>query len=286
MALAANALTTVEAVKTYMGITSSTDDSLIETLVNNVSDQIENWCDRKLVSQTFSEYIDARGTRSLLVENPPIVSVDLIAYGARDSMSVSSSDSTDLLATVAVEESQIRLVRTASDGSTTTTNWAFASNLTTSLLVTRINSTTGFSATLTYNAPSYTLHRMGGRNVVDATAQLTVTSDDENEYRVDYDRGLIHLRADAFPRFAEKRFTNRFPDAFQSVYVRYVGGYSTIPNGLVQAAFELISDAFRGRDRDRNISGEGVGDYNYSLRPMAEWHASILNLLAPYRRVR
>ena len=286
MALAANALTTVEAVKTYMGITSSTDDSLIETLVNNVSDQIENWCDRKLVSQTFSEYIDARGTRSLLVENPPIVSVDLIAYGARDSMSVSSSDSTDLLATVAVEESQIRLVRTASDGSTTTTNWAFASNLTTSLLVTRINSTTGFSATLNYNAPSYTLHRMGGRNVVDATAQLTVTSDDENEYRVDYDRGLIHLRADAFPRFAEKRFTNRFPDAFQSVYVRYVGGYSTIPNGLVQAAFELISDAFRGRDRDRNISGEGVGDYNYSLRPMAEWHASILNLLAPYRRVR
>ena len=43
MALASNALTTVADVKTYMGVTSSSDDTLIETLVNNVSDQIERW---------------------------------------------------------------------------------------------------------------------------------------------------------------------------------------------------------------------------------------------------
>lgn len=286
MALASNALTTVADVKTYMGVTLSTDDSLIEILINNVSDQIENWCDRKLVAQTFVEYLDARGTRTLLVENPPIISVDLIAYGARDSISVSSSTASDLLATVAIEKDQARLHRVAEDGTATTTNLTFASYPTTALLAAQINTTTGYTASSIYNAPTYTMHRMGGRNVCDATAFLTVSSDDENEYRVDYDRGLIHLRADSFPRFAEKSFNNHFPDAFQSVFVRYSGGYSTIPNGLVQAAFELISDAFRGRDRDRNVSGEGVGDYNYTLRPMAEWHLSILNLLAPYRRLR
>ena len=286
MALASNALTTVAAVKTYMGVTGSNDDTLIETLINNVSDQIERWCDRKFVQTDVTEFIDAQATRTLALENSPIVSVDLIAFGARDSIVVSSSDATDLLATVAVEEDQIRLVRTTSGGTTTTTNHTFATSPTTSLLVTAINTTSGFSATLNTNAPSFTLHRMGGRNVVDATVRLTVTADDENEYRVDYERGLVHLRADAFPRFAEKRFVNRFPDAFQSVLVKYTAGYATIPNALVQATFELVSDAYRGRDRDRTINQESLGDYSYTVRPWAEWTDNVRALLAPFRRVR
>ena len=286
MALAANALTTVADVKTYMGVTSSDDDTLIETLVNNVSDQIEKWCDRKIVQQTITEYLDAKATRTLGLSHSPVISVDLIAYGARDSISVTSDTATDLLATIAVEEDQVRLVRIASDGTQTTTNWAFSSNPTTSALVTRITATTGFSASLIYNAPSYTLHRMGGRNVMDATGFLSVTSDDENEYRVDYDLGLVHLRADAFPRYAEKRFANRFPDAFQSVLVRYDCGFATVPAAAVQAAFELISDAYRGRDKDRSINQESLGDYSYTLRAWSEWSDNVKTLLAPFRRVR
>ena len=121
---------------------------------------------------------------------------------------------------------------------------------------------------------------------MDATAFLTVTADDENDYRVDYDRGLVHLRADAFPRFAEKRFSNRFPDAFQSVLVRYAAGYATVPNAAVQAAFELISDAYRGRDKDRSINQESLGDYSYTLRAWSEWSENVKTLLAPFRRVR
>lgn len=286
MALASNSLTTVASVKTYMGVASSTDDTLIETIINNVSDQIERWCDRKLVQTDVTEFIDAQATRTLALENSPVISVDLISYGARDSIVVSSSDSTDLLLTVAVEEDQIRIVRIASDGTQTVANFPFSGYASTSLLAAIMNASTGVNATSSYNAPSFTLHRMGGRNVLDASAYLTVTTDDENEYRVDYERGLVHLRADAFPRYAEKRFANRFPDAFQSVLVKYTCGYATIPNALVQAAFELVSDAYRGRDRDRTINQESLGDYSYTVRPWAEWSDNVRTLLAPFKRLR
>ena len=72
MALASNALTTVAAVKTYMGISSSTDDDLLESLINNVSDQIERWCDRTFAATSYTEYIDAFGTRTIAVQNPQL----------------------------------------------------------------------------------------------------------------------------------------------------------------------------------------------------------------------
>lgn len=286
MALADNALTTVADVKTYMGVTSSTDDTLIETLINNVSDQVERWCDRKLKESSFEEFIDGRATRTLAVANAPIITVDLVAFGARDAITVGSTDTTDLQASVSVSSTSVRLVRVASNGDETATTHTFASNKTTSALATAIDGTTGFSGTSVYNAPSNIMHRMGGRDVLVNTANLSVPDDAESEYRIDYQRGFIHLRADAFPRSHEVPNLNRFPSQFQGVLVRYAGGYSTIPNALVQAAFELVSDAYRGRDRDRNVQQESVGDYSYTVRPVAEWSASVLQLLAPFRRIR
>tara|TARA_Y100001973_G_scaffold105372_1_gene178276 strand:+ start:35 stop:895 length:861 start_codon:yes stop_codon:yes gene_type:complete len=286
MALAANALTTVANAKTYMGITGSSQDSLIELLINNVSDQIERWCDRTFAEKTYTEFIDARGTRTLAVANPPITTVDLVAFGARHALTVSSATDTDLLATVAIEDTQARLYRIASNGTATTTTLTFSDYKTTAALATAIDGTTGYDATSVFAAPSSLLHRTGGRDVLQASAQLTLPDDAESDYRIDYDRGFIHLRADAFPRFLEPRLNNHFPNQFQSVYVQYSGGYATIPNALVQAAFELVSDALRGRDRDRNIQQESVGDYSYTVRPVAEWSAATLQLLAPFRRIR
>lgn len=286
MALASNALTTVEAVKTYMGNTSSTDDDLIETLINNVSDQIERWCDRVFVSQTFTEFIDARGTRTIGVQNSPIINVDLVATGARNSISVASAVSSDLVATVAIEETQARLYRMQENGTTTTVNLTFADYPTTTLLAAQINATAGYDATSSFNAPCYTLHRMGGRDTVESTAYLTCASDAESEYRVDYDRGLIHLRSDNFPRFQEERFNNHFPNTFQGVFVRYTGGYSTLPNALVQAAFVLITQAYQGRDRDRNLQSENIGDYSYTAFDPSKWSDTVIDLLAPFRKIR
>ncbi len=287
MALAANALTTVADLKTYLGITVTTDDTLIETIINNVSDQIERWCDRKFVASTFKEYITARGDRTLAVDNPPIISVDVVAFGTQDAIRVSSNVSTDLMATVAVEESQVRLYRVASDGTATATNLTFASYPTTATLTTAIAAVTGYTATKQVDAPTFMLHRTGGREVMTSTFAITYPDDAESDYRVDYERGLLHIKSDAFPRTVEGTLlNNRFPNQFESVFIQYSGGYSTIPNALVQAAFELCSDAYQGRDKDRSIQSESIGDYSYSLADPASWPEHVMILLAPFRRIR
>ena len=128
---------------------------------------------------------------------------------------------------------------------------------------------------------------MGGRDLKSASVDLTYPDDAESEYRVDYETGFIHLRKDTFP--IEKtgdRLSNRFPDQFQSVFVQYTGGYSTIPNALIQAAYELCGDAYQGRSRDRNIKSESIGDYSYTNAEPAGWSQAILELLAPFRRIR
>ena len=287
MALASNALTTVADLKTYLGITASTDDTLIETMINNVSDQIERWCDRKFVATTFKEYISARGDRTIAVDNPPIISIDVVAFGTQDAIRVSGNVSTDLMATVSVEETQVRLYRVASNGTATTSNLTFADYPTTGTMTTAIAAVTGYTATKVVDAPAFMLHRSGARDVITTEFALTYPDDAESEYRIDYERGLLHIKSDAFPRaIVGERRINRFPDSFESVFVQYSGGYSTIPNALVQAAFELSSDAYQGRDRDRNLQSESIGDYSYSLADPAGWPEHVLMLLAPFRRIR
>lgn len=287
MALASNALTTVADLKTYLSITSSTDDTLLETIINNVSDQIERWCDRTFAATTKKEFLHAHGERTVQVENAPIISIDLVAFGTQDAIRVSSNVTTDLMATVSVEESQVRLYRVASDGTATTTNLTFSDYKTTTTLTSAIAGVTGYTATKVIDAPTFLLHRAGGRDVLTTEFALSIPDDAENDYRVDYERGLIYLRSDAFPAVMKHdRRIAHFPDQFGSVFVQYSGGYSTIPNALVQAAFELCGDAYQGRDRDRNMASESIGDYSYTLRDPAQWSDTITTLLAPFRRIR
>jgi uncharacterized phiE125 gp8 family phage protein len=78
MPLGSNALTTLEAVKSYLKIDSSqtVDDSRLEDLINACSSAIENYCERKLKEQTFTddEY-DGNGSRYILLRAYPVKSI-------------------------------------------------------------------------------------------------------------------------------------------------------------------------------------------------------------------
>lgn len=74
MPLSSNALTTLEAVKSYLKIESQTvDDKRLEDLINACSSSIENYCERKFKEQTFTdEEYDGSGTRYLLLQQFPV----------------------------------------------------------------------------------------------------------------------------------------------------------------------------------------------------------------------
>ena len=94
MAINANGLTTVDRVKTFIGITVADHDTLLERLINQVSDFVEHYCDRTFVETANSnEIYDGTGTEKLFLENYPVSSTETFTLEKRNSnQNVSSFD--------------------------------------------------------------------------------------------------------------------------------------------------------------------------------------------------
>jgi hypothetical protein len=78
MALASNALCTVEEVKQYLKKSRDGSNPLIEMTINAVSDFIEEYCNRIFAAAAYTEYHNGRGLDYIPVRNPPINSVTSI----------------------------------------------------------------------------------------------------------------------------------------------------------------------------------------------------------------
>jgi len=72
-------LTTLSDVKNYLGITVTTYDSLLTSLIGSVSAWIEGYLDRKIAAVDLTETVDG-GKRSIALSNFPINSVASIQY--------------------------------------------------------------------------------------------------------------------------------------------------------------------------------------------------------------
>ncbi len=79
VALAANALTTLDTMKTMLGISLEDEDpqrdAVITNLINSVSAWVERMTGRKLGRQTYTQKYDASGTQELVLLQWPIISV-------------------------------------------------------------------------------------------------------------------------------------------------------------------------------------------------------------------
>src|SRR5690242_13553606 len=84
------ALTTVDNVKKWLGISGTTDDGMLSRLVTAVSTAIESFLSRSLAQATYTETRDGNGRRALMLGNYPVtavasVTVDGTAIPARTS---------------------------------------------------------------------------------------------------------------------------------------------------------------------------------------------------------
>lgn len=80
MALISQALTTLSNVKAIAGIpaATTTDDALLELLINSASQTIAGYCDRIFGRSTYTEYIPATNRQKLLLRQWPIVAVSSV----------------------------------------------------------------------------------------------------------------------------------------------------------------------------------------------------------------
>lgn len=81
------ALTTVSDVKETLGIASSntTKDNLITRKINQATEMIEGYCDRRFKEQTnITEYYDGSSIDQLILRNRPITNTTTLAISGRD----------------------------------------------------------------------------------------------------------------------------------------------------------------------------------------------------------
>jgi hypothetical protein len=76
MSLNANALVTVEELRAYAGEKSTESDSLLEIIVNSVSQEFDRFCGRVLKQATYTNlYLDGSGTSEQLLPSWPAASI-------------------------------------------------------------------------------------------------------------------------------------------------------------------------------------------------------------------
>ena len=289
MAVGTYALTTLANLKSALGISGSSEDAVLESMVDRATALIESACDRKLKSRTHREWCMPAGERTLTIDHPPISNINTVSYGRQTCMTIpSDTASSDVLATVGFDGSEVRLYKVNSAGSASTATVATASYPTSTTIVNYINaSVAGWSATLSRNAYANSMYRFGGRGVTDAPCNVDFPRDNVSQYEVEFDIGLIHITSDRFPGIrSDGAHLNTFPSGFYPVFVEYVGGYSTVPSDLEQACIEIATDIYNDRGNDKNMASEGLGDYNYSRQAAEQLIGMRANLLAAYTEIR
>ena len=289
MAVGTHALTTLANLKALVGIGDSGHDSLLEACIDRATAAIESHCDRLLKSRLHTEFQMPRGERNVQTDQYPVSSIDSVAFGRQDTFTVTSDTaSSDVLATVGFDGSELRLRKVTSAGTSTTETVSAATFPTTSQMVSQINSAvSGWTASLVENALSASIYRFGGRGVKDAPCHVRYPRDNVAEYQVDFNMGIIHITTDRFPGIrSDDARANAFPAGFFPVFVQYTAGYATIPADLEQACLEIARDLFNDAKMDTNNQSESLGDYNFTRISIADKIERYASLLTSYRKVR
>jgi hypothetical protein len=280
------ALTSLANLKSWLGITASTDDAVLEKAIDRATARIESYMGRNVKERTYAEWRSGAGVSAIRLHQWPVTQVAGVLTGAYAALVVGASDASDIRASISINQETgtpaAVLTRTTAAGITTTTALSFATYPTTAALATAIGATPGFTCTLGKNLRTLQLRPRAAGDVVLATVTL-FAADTSSEYTYDYDTGRLEIDQSWWAYWPLER--GIMPDAVKSVLIEYTAGYSTIPDDLEQACIEVAAMMYRDRRRDAGLASESLGDYSYTRANRAEVDAVMSGLLADWREI-
>jgi len=95
MSVVTYALTTRARLKTFLGITSTDDNALLDSIIDSVSDFVEHFCDRRFQKTVYSNQVyDGNDSPYLMLKQFPVVSGEDFTLQRRDSFDNQNSWST------------------------------------------------------------------------------------------------------------------------------------------------------------------------------------------------
>lgn len=272
-----------------MRLTTSDDDRLLTELLDSATSRIEHFCQRTFITKTYKQFISGSGTGTLSLPNYPVTAIRRLAWDRQNALSVTASTTSDLRATVEVQDDKIVLKRWDSVGAETETSIAFADYLTTALMATQITTITGWTATADATVLCDELLRQGGQDALTNAGQLYYLKSTDADYRVDEDTGRIDLLSAQFESQWYPFDPNAvsFPRGSHNIFVDYTAGYTQnedVPMALQEVAWELVATSYNQSKHDQTVASESLDGYSYSTRSQVDLRDDQMERMYPYRR--
>jgi hypothetical protein len=289
MAISETALVHLAETKRYLQLGSTTDyDRFIVDLIEMATNKIEVFCQRTFVETSHRKWLDGTGTGTIFVPDSPVTSLMRLGWNRKKAMTVDSATTTDIRATVEVQDNGVVLKRWDSVGASTTTTLAFADYLTSTLMAAAIDGTAGWDATSSATTLCDDFMRQGGQDAKDSSAQINYIDDTSAQFSVDESTGRVTMLAssDAGEWFPYDLNGMSFPSGSGNIYVEYTAGYpqATMPAAIKQVCFELIAASYHAGRHDPTVASESLDAYSYSTRNAMELRDDHKAKMWQYRR--
>ena len=295
MAVGTYALSTLAQLKSHLGITLSTDNTILEGYIDHATAKIERWIGRQILVRNYFEWYGGNDVRSVRVKQYPINNVVGVYTGLAAALTIASTVSSDIRLTVSINTDPlgtvangvlapgVTLTRTTTAGTTSTNTLTFATYPDTTSLVAAINAITGYSATVSTAMRCAQLHPRAGGDIKMATVTLTGVNV-SSEFVYDSYLGIVTIRQDAFPTMASH--SARFPSGLQSTLIEYSAGYTAVPDDIHQACMVIAATAYLSRKADTSLQSESLGDYSYSMASADSSRAMMEDMLGSWKEIR
>ena len=285
MAVGPYALTSLSNLKSWLGITTSTDDAVLEAAIDRATSRIESYLERNIKERSYAEWRSGEGVSTIRLYQWPVSQVTSV-FSGNIAVMVIGAKGNNLRASIAVnqETPTPAVVATYTDiaGATTATSIPFATYPTVSDVAAQIGATGAFNATVTKNLRAVQMRPRAGADCVLASMTL-YGADTPSEFTYDYERGRLTIDRSWFAYWPLQK--GIMPNVAKSILIEYTAGYATVPDDIEQACIEVASMLYRDRRRDGNLQSEGLGDYNYSRATVAEMNAKLDSLLERWKEI-
>lgn len=282
MTLNPYALTTVAAVLAYGNI-SDDASTRIESLINAMTDRMERECSRKFAARDFYEWYNVgRDQEELVLNNYPIIRAPSLFYGQQPCLTVSYTGSA-IEAVISSALDRLTITTYSTAGVRTQTDYLFTTYGSVSALATAISLVSGFSASTTFNTPSFRICPAAGFNLLLTAALFTYPAWSLYNPATDYNSGVFAFRP-AYWAGEAPHFARTMPAGSQQMLAEYRAGYETIPDDLAMLCNELVTDTFNRSNRDNTVTSETLHEYSYTLADTMKFTDSIRARMSRYMR--
>ena len=289
MAVSSTAILTLSEAKRYLQLGNTTEfDRFIVDLIDMATDKMETHCQRTFIQTSHRKWLDGTGNDTIFLPDSPVTSLTRLGWERKKAITVDASTSSDIRASCEVQNDCVTLKRWDSAGVATTVTLAFGDYLTSGLMATAIDGTTGWSATSNATTLSDDFIRQGGQDAKDSSAQINYIDDTSAEYRLDESSGEVSMFAptDAGDWSPTNSDVMSFPQGVGNIYVEYMAGYSqsAIPAAIKQVCVDLVAAAYHAGRHDPTVASESLDAYSYSTRNAMELRDDHAAKMQPYRR--